>query len=210
MKKRAGRPSARQGRSVVTHDRLCDAAEKILREGGLAACTIQEVAARSDRSAGSIYRRFGDKDGMIEAVIERYLERTLAANEANLSLLAEKCPDLSGRLKALVRGAIAGWRRDGKLTEAFREAAAMSSHGALPAAFARTRKATLDLAKRALHGCAAEISRPNKARAIDFAIAMLAGAIESMARAPTPPLRDAVIRTELHAMLASYLTNGAG
>jgi AcrR family transcriptional regulator len=208
MKKGTGRPSALQDRSLVTRDLLCDAAEDLLREGGLALCTIQDVAARSGRSAGSVYRRFGDKDGMIEAVIERYLARTLSANETNFRTLTLKCPDLSGRVKALVDGAVAGRRREGKLIEAFREAAAASSSDALSAAFERTRTAALELAKRALRECSTEIAHPNKARAIDFAVSMLAGAMETMMRPPAA-LGDRVIRAELHAMLMSYLTTGA-
>jgi AcrR family transcriptional regulator len=208
MNKETGRPPALQDRSLVTRDLLCDAAEDLLREGGLALCTIQDVAARSGRSAGSVYRRFGDKDGMIEAVIDRYLAHALQANETSLRTLTQKRPDLSARVKALVDGAVAGRRRDGKLIEAFREAAATSSSDALSAAFDRTRNATLELAKRALKECSAEIAHPNKARAIDFAVSILAGAIETMMRPPAT-LGDRVIRAELHAMLVSYLTTGA-
>jgi len=203
-------PSARQDRSVATQDLLCDAAEEILREGGLTLCTVQEVAIRSGRSPGSVYRRFGDKDGMIEAVIERYLERTLAASNTNLRQLIAKCPDLSSRIKGLVDGGVIGYRRDGRLVEAFREAAAMSSNTRLQEQFNRTRRATFDLLKlRALEGCSSEIVHPDKERAIEFTIAMLAGAIESIMRARTVAISDRTLRTELHAMLLSYLTKSA-
>jgi AcrR family transcriptional regulator len=210
MSNSAKRPSAHQDRSVATQDLLCDAAEEILREGGLALCTVQEVAIRSGRSPGSVYRRFGDKDGMIEAVLERYLERTLGASDANLRQLIAKCPDLSSRIKGLVDGGVIGQRRDGRLVEAFRDAAAMSSNTRLQEQFNRTRRATFDLVKqRALEGCSSEIAHPDKERAIEFAIAMLVGAIESIMRARTVSISDRTLRTELHAMLLSYLTKGA-
>ncbi|HXI87267.1 MAG TPA: helix-turn-helix domain-containing protein, partial [Parvularculaceae bacterium] len=58
-------PAARQRRSALTEDLLCDAAENVLREAGLSGGTVEAVAARAGRSAGSVYRRFGDKDAMI-------------------------------------------------------------------------------------------------------------------------------------------------
>lgn len=202
MRQIPSRPSALQDRSVVTRDLLCDAAEDLLREGGLARCTIQDVAARSGRSAGSVYRRFGDKDGMIEAVLARYLERTLAANEKDIRGLASRHPDLSGRLKALVSGVVGARRRDWRLLEAFREAAEISSGAALPAAFDRMRAITLGLVKRTLWEC--EPAIPGSA--IDFALAILTNATESMMRDPS--LGDRVIRQELHKLLLRYLTPG--
>jgi AcrR family transcriptional regulator len=204
MRQTPSRPSAHQDRSVVTRDLLCDAAEELLREGGLARCTIQDVAARSGRSAGSIYRRFGDKDGIIEAVLARYLARTLAANEKDIRALVSRHPDLSGRLKALVNGVVVDRRRDWRLLEAFRDAAETSSGAALTRAFARMRDTTLGLVKQALWDCECGLSGSGKARAIDFALAILANAPQAMMR--DPALDDRIIRLELHKMLLRYLT----
>ena len=206
MPKRPSAHSALQSRSIVTHDLLCDAAEGVLREGGLALCTIQEVAARAGRSAGSVYRRFGDKDRMIVAVIERYLERTLAANESNFQILVDTYPHLEGRLRALVEGAVAGQRRDWRMTQAFRDAAAGSSNKDVTAAMVRARDASLGLVKRALRGCSSEIAHRDKERAIEFAVNMLGGALEVMTRGPARAMSDAAYESELHRMLYSYLT----
>ena len=203
MAERSERPSAHQDRSAHTRDLLCDAAEALLREGGLARCTIQAVAARSRRSPGSVYRRFGDKDGMIEAVIERFLERALTDSEARLRAFSLYHPDLSSRLKALVDGVVEGRREEGRLIEALREMAAHSSSPTLQAAFERARSASVDFAKRALRGCASEITRPNKERAIEFAVATFT------AVARTSAVSDRVMRSELHAMLVAYLKAGA-
>lgn len=206
MPKSPSAPAALQNRSILTHDLLCDAAEEALREGGLGLCTIQEVAARAGRSAGSVYRRFGDKDRMIVAVIERYLERVQAANEANFPVLVERYPRLEARLQALVAGAVAGHRRDWRLVQAFREAAAGSSNKALTVSMVRVRDASLDLAKRALRGCSSEIVHRDKERAIEFAVNMLAGALEVMARGPARAMSEADYESELQTMLYGYLT----
>ncbi|MGH6876330.1 MAG: TetR/AcrR family transcriptional regulator [Rhizomicrobium sp.] len=199
-----GRPTALQDRSAITEDRLCDAAEALLREGGLAACTIQAVAERAKRAPASVYRRFGDKDRMIEAVFERYATRARAANEANLKAVRRHSGDLSGRLKAIVDATVAGHRRDGNLMLAFRDAGVLSSAHSSRIAAQRVRQATLGLASEALRECIAD---PDKAGAVDFALAVLAGSIETLMRAPQP-FGDRVLRNELHAMLLAYLTAG--
>jgi AcrR family transcriptional regulator len=199
------RPIAHQGRSAITEDRLCDAAEALLREGGLQACTIQDVAKRAKRAPASVYRRFGDKDRMIEAVFERYLARALEANEEKLKLLRARVPDLSGRLKAIVEGMIAGHRRDGRLVEALRETAARSSADLFSTAARRLREATLKLLGAALRECREEIVHPDKDRAIDITLGVLTGSVETLMRAPQP-FSDRVLRDELHAMQFAYLT----
>jgi AcrR family transcriptional regulator len=204
MENRRDRPSALQDRSLLTQDLLCDAAEELLREGGLSRCTIQNVAARSRRSAGSVYRRFGDKDGMIEAVIERFLERVLAKSETHFETFVLRYPNLSSRLKALVDNAVKGRRREWRLVEALREAAANSSNPTLQASFERARRASLDFAKRSLRECASEINRPNKESAIEFAMTALTTMMQSSA------ISDRVVRSDLHAMLLSYLTRRTG
>ncbi|WP_338467647.1 TetR/AcrR family transcriptional regulator [Novosphingobium sp. ZN18A2] len=202
-------PIARQHRSKVTHDLLCDAAEEALREGGLALCTIQEVARRAGRSGASVYRRFGDKDRMIIAVIERYLERMLSANEVGFKALAEQYPRLEERLKVLVEGAVASQRRDARLVRAFRDAAARSSNDALTAAMVWMRDAVLDLARRALRDCSSEIARQDKEQAITFAVDMLMGALEVLTNNDAPSLSDGAYQSELYDMLYGYLSSPA-
>jgi AcrR family transcriptional regulator len=203
MPDRFERPSAHQDRSARTQDLLLDAAESLLREGGLVHCTIQEVAARSGRSPGSVYRRFGDKAGMIEAVVERFLERARTDSETRLEAFGRRHPNLSSRLKALVDNAVDERRDEWRLIEALRETVATSSSPTLQAAFDRARNASVDFVKRVLRGCASEITRPNKERAIEFA----AAAFTAVARAPA--ISDRIMRSELHAMLVNYLKAGA-
>lgn len=200
-------PCAHQSRSIMTHDLICDAAEEALREGGLSLCTIQEVATRAGRSAGSVYRRFGDKDRMIVSVIERYLERALSANDTNFKILVDTHPHLEGRLKALVEGAVVGQRRDWRLTQAFRDAAARSSKKEITASMVMARDASLALAKQTLRSCSSEIAHRDKEQAIDFAVNMLGGAMEVMMRGTARAMSDSVFQSEIQKMLYCYLTS---
>jgi AcrR family transcriptional regulator len=49
-------------------DRLLDAAAELLRQGGVAALSTRAVAAAAGTQPPVLYRRFGDKDGLLEAV----------------------------------------------------------------------------------------------------------------------------------------------
>ena len=52
-------------------DRIVDAASALLASGGPSAVTTRAVAADAGVQAPTIYRQFGDKDGLLQAVAER-------------------------------------------------------------------------------------------------------------------------------------------
>lgn len=57
----------------VTRQRIVDVAARLLREGGPAAVTTRAVAEGAGVQAPTIYRLFGDKDGLLEAVAEHVM-----------------------------------------------------------------------------------------------------------------------------------------
>ncbi|WP_406458566.1 TetR/AcrR family transcriptional regulator [Streptomyces sp. NBC_00876] len=65
----------RQARSAATLARVLQAAEEIASSSGLGEMTITGVAERAGVSVGTIYRRFEDKEQLINALTERMLER---------------------------------------------------------------------------------------------------------------------------------------
>ena len=56
-----------------TRDNLVEVAARLLREQGAAAVTTRAVAEAAGVQAPTIYRLFGDKDGLLDAVAERVL-----------------------------------------------------------------------------------------------------------------------------------------
>ena len=60
-----------------TDVRVLDATESWLRTTGLRRWSIDDVAARADVGRTSIYRRFGDRDNLVHAVLARELRTTL-------------------------------------------------------------------------------------------------------------------------------------
>lgn len=67
-----------QLRSRETLDRILDAAEQLVAEKGFEDATVAEVARRAGSSVGAFYNRFRDKDGLLYALYERYLEQAVA------------------------------------------------------------------------------------------------------------------------------------
>jgi len=65
-------------------ERMLDAAEACLERFGLAKTTIEDVARAADLSRATVYREFGNRDGLLLAVAARDAERT--ASEADLFL----------------------------------------------------------------------------------------------------------------------------
>lgn len=64
---------------TATRRAIIDAAADLLHEGGRAAVTTRGVADRAGVQAPTIYRHFGDKDGLLEAVAEHVMATFVAA-----------------------------------------------------------------------------------------------------------------------------------
>jgi AcrR family transcriptional regulator len=54
---------------------MLDAAESLFAAGGPDALTVEAVIETAGTSAGSFYARFGDRDGLFEALHERFIHR---------------------------------------------------------------------------------------------------------------------------------------
>ena len=74
--------------------KMLDAAEAIFAEGGDNALTVEAVVKGANTSVGNFYGRFGDRDGLLQAMHERFLLRiggaahvavAAAGNEKNLA-----------------------------------------------------------------------------------------------------------------------------
>ena len=82
---------AKQSRSRESLQRLLNAAVEVLNEGGLEGATIPRIAARADLSPGAVYRRFPDKDALLQTVVLTELEQMDENTRTQLTLeLAEQ------------------------------------------------------------------------------------------------------------------------
>ncbi|TIC80004.1 TetR/AcrR family transcriptional regulator [Nocardioides sp. GY 10127] len=65
-------PAALQERSRRTRRALLDAGFGLLTEGGPEALTIAAVSSRAGVATGTVYRRFGDRDGLLTGLQEEF------------------------------------------------------------------------------------------------------------------------------------------
>jgi len=64
--------------------RILEAAREVFRERGLAA-TMDDVAARAEVGVGTVYRRFPDKDQLIDALFEERMSQIVSAADDGLA-----------------------------------------------------------------------------------------------------------------------------
>ena len=67
-----------QARSQATLERLLDAAETLLANKSWEDTAVSEIARRAESSVGAFYARFRDKDGLLQALQERFLVEAYA------------------------------------------------------------------------------------------------------------------------------------
>jgi AcrR family transcriptional regulator len=104
------RPAALQERSRRSQQDILQAGYALLEEGGVDALTVSAVAERAGMAVGSIYRRFGDKEGLLLAIQHAFTE----------SLQAEIAQRMSvERLRILRDPAVAIAEAVGAITDGF-------------------------------------------------------------------------------------------
>ncbi|SEC37370.1 DNA-binding transcriptional regulator, AcrR family [Streptomyces sp. 3213] len=104
------RPAAVQERSRRSQQDILEAGYALLEEGGVDALTVAAVAERAGMAVGSIYRRFGDKEGLLLAIQHAFTENLQAEITQRMSV---------DRLRLLHDPAVAIAEAVGALTDAF-------------------------------------------------------------------------------------------
>ena len=112
----------------VNRRRVLEAARAVFAERGLAA-TLDDVARRADLGVGTVYRRFADKDALVEALFEERIRELV-----RLAEVAATDPDPWAGLVAYLESASERMAQDRGL----REAVLTGEHGRAGVALARS------------------------------------------------------------------------
>ena len=70
-----------------THERLLDAGRLVFLRRGFLAVTVEEIAAEAGYTRGAVYKHFGGKEGLWQAIIESRAEDLLLGLRAVLDLV---------------------------------------------------------------------------------------------------------------------------
>ena len=201
------RPAALQERSRRSQQDILKAGYALLEEGGADALTVAAVAEQAGVAVGSIYRRFGDKEGLLLAIQHAFTENLQAEITERLS---------AERLHLLRDPAVAIAEAVGAITDAFQAHEALlrvflllgTRHEAVRAEGSRVSvEGNHHFAEALRH---TPIAHPDPAAAMDFAFRLVYGTIahrvtqgEFLESDRPLPWRE--LRSHLQTAVVSYL-----
>jgi AcrR family transcriptional regulator len=88
----------------VRREEIMDAAQRLFLAQGVAATTIDEVAAGAGVAKGTVYLHFASRQALLLALGERFAEQHLACIKATISARSE--PDWAGKLAAWAEASV--------------------------------------------------------------------------------------------------------
>lgn len=86
-------------RRADTRRRLLEAARAVMADRGVAGASVDAVAEAAERTSGAIYAHFGDKSGLIFALLDEWKDATARAIVSDLA----SRPDRRERLESMWR-----------------------------------------------------------------------------------------------------------
>lgn len=200
------RPAPKQDRSRRTEQALLDAALSLFLARGVEAVTVSDIATAAGVAPATIYRRFGDKEGLLKEAFARFTDHALRM----LALAPAPRPGrglvpLAADVAALVVRFAQGNRR--LLQSSYAKALADDFYAAR---LVELRRRTFALLKPYFLGHAGEIGHPDPELAIDFAlrqaVAMLSARLEAgQLEVDEGAISDAAFVRELLRSILSYL-----
>ena len=98
--------SPTQARSKKALERFLNAAADLLASNQFEETGISQIAQLAESSVGTFYRLLGDKDVLLYAVHERFVEQSRAAVNALLDDLAREALPLDAQIEAFIRGVV--------------------------------------------------------------------------------------------------------
>lgn len=99
-------------RRAETRGLLLDAAADLFAHKGFHATSAEAVAAAANRTTGALYNHFGNKEGLLVALLEHWIEQTIS----DLTPAIESTPELADRIDAMWDGIL---RRDSETGDAW-------------------------------------------------------------------------------------------
>lgn len=197
-----------QLRSQETLDRILDAAERVLENKSFSDATLAEIMERAGMTVGAFYRRFPDKDALLQLMDERLFDDARRRADSILDPVRWEGASAADIVSAFTREAVAIYReRRGLLRSLFlraridtvlqQSASSVNAH-----LLARLRAALLPRA--------AEMRHPDPARAVELAYMLLMGALRETILFdetwPHPtPAEQVDLADELARLLLGYL-----
>lgn len=197
-----------QHRSQETLDRILDATEDVLEAKSFTDATLAEIMERAGMTVGAFYRRFPDKDALLQHMDQRFFDEVRQRGDALLDPARWSSASVSDVIRAFTAEAVSIYRgRRGLLRSLFLRA---RNDQVLQASASRVNEHLLERLRAVLLPLAREMRHPEPARAIDLGYMVMIGALRETTLFdetwPKPTPADAVdLADELARLLLGYL-----
>jgi AcrR family transcriptional regulator len=172
---RSVRPPS-QARSQATMERFVQATRELLEERSFEEITVADIVHRADRTVGSFYARFEDKEAVLQLLLEQLDDRIRDLVRAFCDPVRWEGAPVTEFVAESVKLNVHGYRRSATLYRAALAAAARD------AGFRERRRATLQVGaeaqKRFLLSRRDELSCPDPARAADAMFEMVVATLD--------------------------------
>jgi AcrR family transcriptional regulator len=194
-----------QARTRAGLARLLEAAEALIAEKSYEEASIVDIAQRAGSSVGGFYRRFRDKDGIIQALHEQFCDEARATADEALAPARWQGAPLADVLAEFTAFLVQIFREREGLLRAFLK------HAAGDAAMReRSRGLFQHLWERLselLRSRRHEVRHPDPELGAAFGLEMVLGTLDHVVQLPEQavPLRDARLIAELSRALTHYL-----
>lgn len=203
----------RQARSRESERKLLKAAAEVLGQHGVEGATIPRIAAHAGLTPGSVYRRFPDKDGLLEAVILGILERQ------DERLRTGMTPEMSAQIPLpvfadnLINNLLISYRANAGLMRAMQQFARASANREFRRRASRLEVRTVERLVDLFLATARHIDHPNPRLAVATGLMMVISTLHELVLHTNEPKawknllppNDQALRRELTRAFLRYL-----
>ncbi len=203
----------KQARSRESLRKLLKAAAEVLGQHGVDGATIPRIAAHAGMTPGAVYRRFRDKEALLEAVILGILERQTERLEVSgLTVASAGQIPLAVFTEQLIGSMVVSYRASAPLLRAMRQFSQTRAHTPFWRKATRLEVMAFERVVNLFLTHKAEIHHPDPKTAVPVALMMTIGTLFEVIVMPTDlgPLGkflpdDAGLKRELTRAFLNYL-----
>ena len=166
-----------QARSRESTRKLLKAAAEVLGQHGLEGATIPRIAQHAGLTPGAIYRRFPDKDTLLETVIIRILERQDERLRMMFTPAMARQIPLAVFAEQLINNMLVSYRANAGLMRALRQFAQGRDHTSFYRKVTRLEMRTYQYLVELFLVHRKQVKHPDPQMAVSFALVMLISAL---------------------------------
>jgi AcrR family transcriptional regulator len=202
-----------QARSRQSLGRLLRAAVEVLGQQGVAGTTIPRIAAHAGLTPGAVYRRFRNKDVLLETAILRILEDQEEVLRISLSVESARGLPLSVLADQVIASLVLSYRVNARLLRAVRQVLQDNEGTAFWRKASKLEMRTLEYLVDIFSAGRSEISHANPPAAVALGLTMVIGTLWEVVVLPSDakswralmPKDDRALKLELARAFLGYL-----